>query len=44
MNVQYHEQHKSINTFEAYEMLGMEHDYRHYTDVKDILKILSINP
>lgn len=25
-------------------MLGMQHDYRQYTDVKDILKILNINP
>lgn len=24
-------------------MLGMQHDYRQYTDVKDILKILNIN-
>lgn len=44
MNVQYYEQKKSINTFEAYEMLGMQHDYRQYTDVRDILNILKINP
>ena len=40
MNVQYFEQFKNINTFEAYEMLGMQHDYRQYADVKDILSIL----
>ena len=44
MNVQYYEQYKNINTFEAYEMLGMQHDYRQYADVKDILNILNINP
>ncbi len=25
-------------------MLGMQHDYRQYADVKDILKIMKINP
>ncbi len=25
-------------------MLGMQHDYRQYADVKDILKILNIDP
>ncbi len=44
MNVQYYEQIKNINTFKAYQMLGMQHDYRQYIDVKDILKILNINP
>lgn len=43
MTVQYFEEKKDINTFEAYEMLGMQHDYRQYTCVKDITKILGIN-
>jgi len=33
---------KNINTFQAYEMLGMKHDYRQYTNVKDILTILEV--
>lgn len=45
MNVQYAEDtDKPINTFDAYEMLGMQHDYRQYNNVRDILKILKIDP
>jgi 3,4-dihydroxy 2-butanone 4-phosphate synthase/GTP cyclohydrolase II len=45
MHVQYHENTKDeINTFQAYESLGMKHDYRDYTNVKDITHILNIDP
>ena len=42
MHVQYQED--KITTFDAYKMLGMKHDYRDYTNVKDICYILDINP
>lgn len=45
MHVQYHENTEDeINTFQAYESLGMKHDYRDYTSVRDITKILNIDP
>jgi 3,4-dihydroxy 2-butanone 4-phosphate synthase/GTP cyclohydrolase II len=45
MMVQYKEDTEDeINTFQAYESLGMRHDYRNYTNVKDICCILNINP
>jgi len=44
MMVQYKEDtNEEINTFQAYESLGMKHDYRDYTNVKDICKMMSIN-
>jgi len=42
MHVQYQED--KITTFDAYKMLGMKHDYRDYTNVKDICYMLDINP
>lgn len=38
--VQHH--HDCITTFEAYEMMGLQHDYRDYRNVKDICVILDI--
>ena len=32
------------DTFAAYDFLGMEKDYREYSSIKDILKILNISP
>lgn len=32
------------DTFAAYNFLGMKKDYREYSAIKDILKILNINP
>lgn len=43
MHVQYSEESTNpINTFQAYEMLGMKHDYREYSNVKDICSMLNI--
>lgn len=42
MMVQYYEDKKNITTFEAYDILGLKHDYRDYTDVQSIVKILNI--
>ena len=43
MNVQYHEDtEREINTFQAYESLGMQHDYRQYTAVSDILRMMGL--
>lgn len=33
-----------ISTFEAYRLLGLKKDYRQYRNVKDICRILCINP
>jgi 3,4-dihydroxy 2-butanone 4-phosphate synthase / GTP cyclohydrolase II len=45
MNVQYLENTSDeINTFQAYESLGMVHDYRQYNNVKEILHLMKINP
>lgn len=33
-----------MNTFEAYNLLGMKKDYREYDSIRDILKMLRINP
>ena len=38
--VQYEED--KITTFEAYERMGLKHDYRDYRNVKDICVILDI--
>jgi 3,4-dihydroxy 2-butanone 4-phosphate synthase/GTP cyclohydrolase II len=35
---------EKMNTFEAYAMLGMKKDYREYDSIKDILKMLKIDP
>jgi 3,4-dihydroxy 2-butanone 4-phosphate synthase/GTP cyclohydrolase II len=44
MMVQHNENtDNEINTFQAYEKLGMKHDYREYNNVKDICHILNIN-
>lgn len=43
MTVQYYEDKQSITTFEAYDMLGLKHDYRDYTDIQSIVKILNID-
>ena len=32
------------DTFSAYNFLGMKKDYREYSSIRDILKILNINP
>lgn len=32
------------DTFAAYDFLGMKKDYREYSSIKDILKILNIKP
>lgn len=32
----------SITTFDAYDNMGLEHDYRDYRNVKDIIKLLDI--
>ncbi len=42
MNVQYTKD--KMNTFEAYKLLGMKSDYREYSSIGDICKILDINP
>jgi len=34
---------EELSTFDAYEQLGMKHDYRTYTNVTDICKMLNIN-
>ena len=45
MNVQYLEDtDNEINTFQAYEKLGMIHDYRQYNNVKEILTLMQIDP
>ena len=33
-----------VDTFSAYNYLGMKKDYREYNAIKDILKMLQINP
>jgi 3,4-dihydroxy 2-butanone 4-phosphate synthase / GTP cyclohydrolase II len=45
MNVQYHENTEDeINTFQAYESLGMVHDYRQYNNVKEIMHLMDLDP
>lgn len=45
MNVQYYEgTEDEINTFQAYESLGMVHDYRQYNNVKEILHLMDLDP
>ena len=40
MRVQYNDE--KITTFDAYEMLGMKKDYRNYSNIYDICKMLNI--
>lgn len=33
-----------MNTFQAYDYLGMQKDYREYSSIKDIFSMMQINP